>query len=275
MTGCLSTLRAIALATLLIFAALLVRRRWASRYVTLEQVEKLETSLTAVLDESLAAARSASDKLRAENAALRARLGEPAAASRARRAPRARARREHPRRRRRAAAAARRAGNHHRRRRDVRHGDALGADAGRVAQQARPLHAPRPAAAAGRALALQARPRRGGGRAHQRGRQRERAGGPRAARPPRRRRRGRAQARERRRPPPRRRRHPRERRGAADRRRRAGGAAGGGAVGVVVGGGGGGAGRRGGGGDAREHGAVPRRRPALGRQRADARAPRR
>ena len=77
MTGCLSTLRAIALAALLIFAALLVRRRWASRYVTLEQVEKLETSLTAVLDESLAAARSASDKLRAENAALRARLGEP------------------------------------------------------------------------------------------------------------------------------------------------------------------------------------------------------
>ena len=42
MTSCLSTLRAIALATLLIFAALLVRRRWASRYVTLEQVEKLE-----------------------------------------------------------------------------------------------------------------------------------------------------------------------------------------------------------------------------------------
>ena len=71
MTSCLSTLRAIALATVLIFAALLVRRRWASRYVTLEQVEKLETSLTAVLDESLAAARSASDKLRAENAALR------------------------------------------------------------------------------------------------------------------------------------------------------------------------------------------------------------
>ena len=63
MTSCLSTLRAIALSTLLIFAALLVRRRWASRYVTLEQVEKLETSLTAVLDESLAAARSASDKL--------------------------------------------------------------------------------------------------------------------------------------------------------------------------------------------------------------------